>query len=247
MKAHAQDPGRKLLFDWQGDDRSWLRMAVALVLTLAGLFGLFVVFRVVAPAPTGRDVRPQHVLVLNPEVPAERALIHRAMDRSFPILPAEPAAPAVAIRRPRLTPGYTGQELRLKPLPADLSDGVSVRPVAAGWRLLPPPPAVAPPAVPAVPARQRLVPVFDEALAARAPAVADLGDVPLAETARLQFHLAVDARGRVTHALPLALTEETGSSARLAEVLRALRFREAPSGTVTTGLVHLQWREEPAP
>lgn len=246
MKAHAQDPGRKLLFDWQGDDRSWLRMAVALALTLAGLFGLFVVFRVVTPAPTSRDVRPQHVLVLNPEVPAERALIHRAMDRSFPILPAEPAAPAVAIRRPRLAPGYAGQELRLKPLPADLSDDLPVRPVAAGLRLLPPA-AVAEPAVEPAPVRQRLVPVFDEALATRAPAVASLGDLPLAETARLQFHLAVDARGRVTHALPLALTEEAELSARLAGALRALRFREAPPGTVTTGLVQLQWREETAP
>jgi len=247
MKAHAQDPGRKLLFDWQGDDRSWLRMAVALMLTLAGLFGLFVVFRVVAPASTARDVRPQHVLVLNPEVPAERALIHRAMDRSFPILPAEPATPAVAIRRPRLAPGYAGQELRLKPLPADLADGLTVRPVAAGLRLLPPPAAVAVSANAQAPARQRLVPVFDEALAARAPAVVDLGDVPLAETARLQFHLAVDARGRVSHVLPLVLTEEAELGARLAEALRALRFREATPGTVTTGLVHLQWKEESAP
>lgn len=247
MKAHANDPGRRLLFDWQGDDRSGLRMAVALLLTVGGLFGLFVVFRVVAPAPAGRDVRPQHVLVLNPEVPAERALIHRAMDRSFPILPAEPAGPPVAIRRPRLTPGYAGQELRLKPLPADLSDGLPSRPVAAGLRLLPPPVAPAAPVAAPAPARQRLVPVFDGALAARAPAVADLGDVPLAETARLQFHLAVDARGRVSHALPLALTEEAALSARLAEALRGLRFREAPPGTVTTGLVHLQWREDPAP
>lgn len=247
MKAQAQDPGRKLLFDWQGDDRSWLRMAVALLLTLIGLFGLFVVFRVVAPTPTGRDVRPQHVLVLNPEVPAERALIHRAMDRSFPILPAEPAAPAVAIRRPRLTPGYAGQELRLKPLPADLADGLTVRPVAVGLRLLPPPVAVAAPVTGPASARQRLVPVFDEALAARAPAAVDLGDVPLSETSRLQFHLAVDARGRVSHALPLALTEEAELTARLAEALRALRFREAAPGTVTTGLVQLQWKEESAP
>ena len=52
MKAQAQDPGRKLLFDWLGDDRSWLRMVVALLLTLIGLLGLFVVFRVVAPTPT---------------------------------------------------------------------------------------------------------------------------------------------------------------------------------------------------
>ena len=64
-------------------------------------------------------------------VPAERALIHQAMDRSFPILPAEPGGPPVAIRRPRLTPGYAGQELRLKPLPADLSEGLPARPVAA--------------------------------------------------------------------------------------------------------------------
>ncbi len=247
MKASAQDSGQKLLFDWQGDDRSWLRMAVALVLTLGGLFGLFVVFRVVAPAPVGRDVRPQHVLVLNPEVPAERALIHRAMDRSFPILPAETAAPAVVIRRPRLIPGYAGQELRLKPLPADLSEVLPTRPVVAGLHQLPPPAAVAVAAAVPAPVRQRLVPIFDGALAARAPAVVDLGDVPLAETARLQFHLAVDDRGRVTHALPLALIEEAEPSIRLSEALRALRFREATPGTVTTGLVHLQWKEESAP
>lgn len=247
MKAHANDPGRHLLFGWHGDDRSWLRMAVALMLTLGGLFGLFAVFRVVAPAPAGRDVRPQHVLVLNPEVPAERALIHQAMDRSFPILPAEPGGPPVAIRRPRLTPGYAGQELRLKPLPADLSDGLPARPVAAGLRLLPPPAAMDVPEAGPAPVRQRLVPVFDEALAARAPVVADLSDVPLAETVRLQFHLAVDARGRVSHALPLALTEESELSARVAEALRALRFREAPPGTVTTGLVNLRWKEDPAP
>lgn len=247
MKAHASDPARHLLFDWQGHDRSWLRMGIALVLTLAGVSGLFVVFRVVAPTPTGRDVRPQHVLVLNPEVPAERALIHRAMDRSFPILPTDPAPPSVAIRRPRLRPVYAGQELRLKPLPADLAEGLPARPVAAGLRLLPPPAATAAPPVMPAPARQRLVPVFDKALAARAPAVADLGDVPLAETSRLQFHLAVDDRGRVSHALPLALTEEAELSARLAGVLRTLRFRGASPGTVTTGLVQLQWREEPAP
>jgi hypothetical protein len=247
MKAHANDSARRLLFDWQGDDRSWLRMAVALLLTLAGLFGLFVVFRVVAPVPAGRDVRPQHVLVLNSEVPAELALIHRAMDRSFPILPAESAAPPAVLRRPRLTPGYAGQELRLKPLPADLSDGLPARPVAAGLRLLPPPVAGTAPAAGPAPVRQRLRPVFDAALAARAPAVADLGDLPLAETARLQFHLAVDARGLVSHALPLALTEDAELSARLATALRALRFRPAPPGTVTSGVVQLQWREDPAP
>jgi hypothetical protein len=247
MKAHAHDSERKLLFDWHGDDRTWLRMVVALPLTLVGLFALFVVFRVVAPTPSGQAVRPQHVLVLNPEVPAERALIHRAMDRSFPILPAEPAESLVAIRRPRLAPGYAGQELRLKPLPADLGDGLPVRPVAAGLLLLPPPAAIERPGPVSHSARQRLVPIFDEALTARAPAAVDWGDLPLAETARLQFHLAVDARGRVTHVLPLVLTEEAELGARLAENLRSLRFREAPSGTVTTGLVRLQWREVPAP
>jgi hypothetical protein len=242
----AQDSGRNLLFDWQGDDRSWLRMLAALVFTLIGLFGLFVVFRVVAPVPASRHVRPQHVLVLNPEVPAERALIHRAMDRSFPILPAETTSPPVALRRPRLTPSYAGQELRLKPLPVELSEGQPARRVVAGPRL-PPVQEVATATAVRPPPRQRLVPVFDEALAERAPEVADLGVVPQVDTSRLQFHLAVDAGGRVSHALPLALTEDSEWSARLAAALRGLRFREAPPGTVTTGLVHLQWREESAP
>lgn len=246
MKRHAHDSAERLLFDWRGDDRSLLRMGAALVLTLAGMFGLFVVFRVVTPVPAGRDVRPQHLLVLNPEVPAELALIHQAMDRSFPILTAEADRPPAGFRRPRLTPGYAGQELRLKPLPADLSEGLLERPVAVGLNLLPPPPALTERAPPAPP-KQRLRPVFDEALAARAPAAPDVGDVPLAETSRLQFHLAVDAAGRVSHALPLVLTEDAELGARLAAVLRTLKFREAAPGTVTTGLVSWQWQEDTAP
>jgi hypothetical protein len=243
MKQASSDADRRLLFDWQGDDRSLLRMGLSLLTTLVGLCGLFVVFRVVAPVPSARDVRPQYVLVLNPAVPAERALIHQAMDRSFPILPADVGAAApVPVPRPRLSPVYARQELRLKPLPGDLAEVMPSRPAATGMNLLPPPAAAREPAL-AEPPPQRLHAVFEGPLAARAPGPTFFEGVPLAEITRPRFHLAVDAGGRVLHVLPLIASEDASLTALLTDRLRGLRFKPAPGDEVTAGVVSFAWKE----
>lgn len=244
MRTHPPDSERGLLFDWEADDRSLPRLALAGVATVLGIGGLFVIFRVAAPEAPRPTALSRQVLVLNPEIPAERALIHQAMDRSFPILPVEsgpvPRVPAVL---PRLVPSYLGHELKLRPLPADFAE-MSTPPLVTTTMSLLPPPAPAPPGPDTAPRKQVLRAFFEGGLAARAPQRVEIPGVPLAETARPVFHVIVDARGRVVAALPLAPAEVPEMTANLRDVVAELIFQPAGDGAVEQGQVSFRWEDE---
>jgi hypothetical protein len=82
-----EDPG--LIFDWHRKEARAPWLATFLLLTFFGIASLFIIFRIVTPDAPRMIARPQQMILLNPEVAAERALIHRAMDRSFTLLPNE--------------------------------------------------------------------------------------------------------------------------------------------------------------
>lgn len=224
-------PARPLLFDWQAHDRSVVRMGLAMILTVVALVGMFVVFRVVTPESRPVDVRPQRVMLLNPHDPAERALIHLAMDRSFGLLPSEPAVSEApkGLQMPAFVPSYAGHELRLKPLPKTLTASTQVRPSALGLDVLPPLPVPVPTALPK-PAPQILEAVFQGPAAGRAPVHVEIPGVPLADVTRPRFQVAVGRRGQVVMALPLVSSDDGEMNQKLHHAVLQMQFRPAETG-----------------
>lgn len=237
-------PVPPLLFDWHAHDRSLLRMAMAVFVTLGGIIGLFIIFRIVTPESRPVDVRPQRVMLLNPEVPAERALIHMAMDRSFGLLPSEPAAmgPVNGIHMPVFEPSYQGFELGLKPLPSTASSSRQMRPLTLEANILPPLPESAPTRRFAAPA-QVLRAVLRGEAASRAPEDLTLPQVPLADVNRLRFQVAVDAAGGVQMALPLSAGEDTAIAQKLHHALMRLRFKPSDK-EVEWAQISFQWQDK---
>ncbi|MEN3941020.1 hypothetical protein WJU23_06990 [Prosthecobacter sp. SYSU 5D2] len=239
-------PERPLTFDWHAHDRSFLRMGLSMLLTLVAIVGMFIVFRVVTPESRPVDVRPQRVLLLNPNVPAERALIHQAMDRSFGMLPSEPAVtePPAGLTLPEFTPSYAGYELRLKPLPAGLNASRQARLFAQEMDILPPLPAPKlkrpPPAPPQV-----LRAAVEGPAAGRARSSLVIPEVPLADVTRPRFQVAVGPRGRVMMALPLSSSDDADINQKLHHFIMQMRFAPAES-EVEWAQVSFKWsrREE---
>lgn len=246
MKDHPRATERALLFDWEADDRSLLRLMLAALVTLLGISALFVIFRVATPEAPRQPARSRQVLVLNPAIPAELALIHRAMDRSFPILPVESGPPQrVPAVLPRQVPSYLGHELKLKPLAADSAE-LSAPPLVSTSMSLLPAPASQPPPPPAAPRKQELRPIFEGPLSARAPAQVPALQVPLAEESRPVFHLIISPQGRVLHALPLIPAEDEAITQALRAAAVQWQFQPGESGSIATGQVAFRW-EDAAP
>lgn len=243
MKPQPPASERALLFDWEADDRSLFRLALASLVMLAGIGALFVVFRVATPEAPRAPARSRQVLVLNPSVPAELALIHRAMDRSFPILAIESGPPQrVPAATPRQVPSYHGHELKLKPLAADTAE-ISAPPLLSTRLSLLAASATAPPVSVSSPRTQVLRPVFDGPLSARAPQELPPLQVPLAEESRPIFHLIVSPAGRVLSVLPISSAEDESVNASLQAAAADWQFLPVENGTPITGQVTFQWEE----
>jgi hypothetical protein len=103
-----------LSFAWKIRERTTIYVTL-LTLLLAALMGLFfVVFRITYPSVQTADAVPQRVLVLDPSDPEALALIHRAQDKSFGLVPAEPVDLTAKAHFPSFTPSYGGFELKLR-------------------------------------------------------------------------------------------------------------------------------------
>ncbi|TDU70630.1 hypothetical protein EI77_02678 [Prosthecobacter fusiformis] len=232
---------RLLTFDWHTHDSSILRMGFALLVTLGAIVSLFIVFRVVTPESRQVDVRPQRVMLLNPSVPAERALIHLAMDRSFGLLPSESSVtgPLQVLKMPAFTPSYARHELRLKPLPSGLAASTHTRPFALDMDVLPPlPDPVTTPR--AAPAPSVLQAVVQGPVAARAPKMRAIKNVPLADMNRPRFQVAVGSLGQVLLALPLNASEDAAINQKLHAAVTQLHFTPAES-EIEWGQVSFEW------
>lgn len=234
-------PPRTLTFDWHSHDSSVLRMGLAMLVTLTAIVGMFIVFRVVTPESRPVDVRPQRVLLLNPNEPAERALIHHAMDRSFGLLPSDSglAAPLKSLQMPSFTPSYAKQELRLKSLPSGLTASTQTRPFALDMDVLPPLPAPEP--VKAKPvAASTLRAVMEGAVAARAPQGLEVKGVELADITRPRFQVAIGPLGQVLVALPLSVSDDAAINQKLHHAITQMRF--APSDQeMEWGQISFRW------
>lgn len=232
-----------LIFDWHGHDRSLLRLILAGAITLTAMVGMFIVFRVVTPETRQVDVRPQRVLVLNPNVPAELALIHQAMDKSFGLLPTEPtvAVSSKALRMPGFVPAFTKYDLKLKPLPSGPAASIQSRPFALDMDILPPPPpAEKLPVKPAAP--QVLKSVVEGDVATRAPQDLSVPNVPLADSTRPRFQVAIGRLGQVVAALPLSVSEDAVITQKLHHVVTQMRFAPADKD-MAWGQVSFRWEK----
>lgn len=221
-------------------------MGLAMIATLSAFVGMFIVFRVVTPESRPVDVRPQRVVILNPNEPAERALIHQAMDRSFGIIPTEVAAtaPVKGLKTPDFVPSYARRELRLRPLPAGLTASNQTRPFALEVDVLPPlpePPAQVASAAPA----SRLQAVIEGDLKSRITQAVIIPDVPLADATRPRFQVAVGALGQVLMALPLSVSDDAEINQKLHHAVTQMRFAPA-AADMAWGQVSFEWVKEAA-
>jgi hypothetical protein len=236
-----------LLFDWQHQERTgaWLFMFV--LLTVGGFALLFILFRIVTPEAPKLTSRPQQMIVLNPNVEADRALINRAVDRSFTLLPSETAnlreVPSEA-KIPSFEPPVSNFELKLKApqegsrsresplLFADDIDVLPALPVAAALEAKATPPV-------------HLRPQIDAAKAIRLMSSPELKDIPLTDPSRPLFRLAVGSLGQVLMALPLGSSEDPAVMVKLHTAMTQLRFE--PTGKDLEWVqISFAWEKEAA-
>jgi hypothetical protein len=104
-------------FAWKVRDRSLLHLLSLSLLLVVLLSGFFLVFRISYPQVIQADATPHHLLILDPTDPESLALIHRAQDKSFAILPAETAEDAITQQMPVFVPSYAGATIPLQSLP----------------------------------------------------------------------------------------------------------------------------------
>ncbi len=237
-----------LLFDWGRRENSASRLFGALLITAAGFTLLFFLFRIVTPESPRLTARPQQMIVLNPAVPAERALIHHAMDQSFTLLPAD-ALGVVEIPHsahlPRMESHLKSHELKLKPLRAVGSQQQLPLLLAQNMEVLPDlPPAAAPPPSPKTVSRLKLQIKGDAAQRLLSDTV--LKDISLAETSRPVFLIGIGKLGQVLMALPLGTSEDTDVMVKLHTAMTQLLFQ--PSGKeIDWAQVSFTWEKEVIP
>jgi hypothetical protein len=215
-----------LIFDWKRRERTAPWLLSFLLITLFGIASLFVLFRIVTPGAPKLTARPQQMIVLNPDVPAERALIHLAMDRSFTLLPSETPGihdvPAAA----RL-PGFktTAFEMKLKAANSTLT--ARERPGLLDQNFLdalPPLPPTKPTEL--KPAPQATLQARIEGPAKRA-LISDgvLRDISLVDPGKARFRVAIGRLGQVLLAVPLSASEDPAVMVQLHAAMTQLHFQ----------------------
>ena len=190
MKRRRHNPERALIFDWSAHEGGIGRLLLAGLITLGTFTGLFIAFRIITPETRPVTTRPQQVLVLNPEVPAERALINQASDRSFALIPTDSGAGSLpsAVQLPSYRPGIASFEMKPKPLSATAA--ASERPRFFSLEIDPKPPAPRRAAQPlAEPPPSTLRAVLEGEAAARLTQSAGLNGIPLVDPSRPRFQL----------------------------------------------------------
>lgn len=246
----APSPESGLLFDWRRRERTAPWLLAFLLITFFGIASLFVLFRIVTPDAPKLTTRPQQMIVLNPDVPAERALIHRAVDRSFTLLPSETPGihdvPAIA-----KVPGFKPASFEIKLKAANASLAARGRPGLLDQNFL----DALPPLPPAKAAKQR--PASRSTLQARIEGMAKrelisggiLRDIPLVDPARARFRVGVGQLGQVLLAVPVSSSEDPAVMVKLHAAMTQLRFQPLPSQTqeMDWAEVSFAWVREAAP
>ena len=234
-----------LSFAWKIRERTtiYVTLLTLLLATLMGLF--FVVFRITYPSVQTADAVPQRVLVLDPSDPEALALIHRAQDKSFGLVPAEPVDLAAKAHFPSFTPSYNGFELKLRTMVPPAATPRQPKIFSASTPVLP---EVTPRATAALPADAKpniLRAVPGPEIARRAPAALEIQDVSLRDPENARFSISIDATGRVTEVLPLYTSEDPAMAKVLRERVTALRFQPDAKTPRQWGTLGFHW--QPAP
>ena len=247
-----RSPESALLFDWGRREHRGPWLLAYFLLTLLGLASLFLVFRIVTPESPKLAARPQQMIVLNPGVPAERALIHRAQDRSFTLVPSDTLGgqtiPSEA-RLPAFKSAISSFEMKLKSAGSKLT--TSERPSLLDQDFLdtlPPPPQPEPmqkttrPVISTL--RARLAGENPRALLSGR----DLKDIPLVDPARPRFRVAIGPLGQVVMAVPVASSEDPAVMVKLHAAMTQLHFQPQPGQKdLEWADVSFAWEKEAAP
>lgn len=237
-KSHATGTG--LIFAWHIRDHSMMRLVVALVLLMAAMSAFFFIFRIVHPVAQRLPVTPQHVISLDPNNPAELALIHRAQDRSFALL--SDADSVAQVESPLLAfhPSFDGHEIKLRELEPAPTAIHQPRLFTAAADVLPPVPRRAVDPVAALPAA-KLHAILSPSLEQRGPPDVELSDIKLTQPTRVQFRVAIGSAGQIITALPLSGVEDAEVMRQLHAAVVALRFAPSELHRVDWGEISFRW------
>jgi hypothetical protein len=222
----TQNSDSGLLFDWHRKEHTGLWLMSALLVTAAGFAVLFILFRITTPEASKLTSRPQQMIMLNPNVDADRALINRAVDRSFTLLPTDSPTireiPSEA-KLPAFEPPVSRFEIKLKAPQLRTHNRKSPLLFAADIDTLPPlPRLIVNEAVEA--AHAQLQPVIQSDSALRISKTPPLNDIALTDPGRPQFQLAIGPLGQVIMALPLSLSEDPAIMVKLHTAMTQMRF-----------------------
>jgi len=228
----ARSPESALIFDWHRREARAPWLLAFFLITLGSIGSLFLLFRIVTPDAPRITTRPQQMIVLNPDVPAERALIHRAQDRSFTLIPSDSPLsenlPA-AVKLPEFQAGIRSFELRLKSAGSQITASEHISLLEQDF-LDSLPPLAARAATPAPkPAPASVLKARVEDKAAR-PLLSgsDLPGIALVDPARPRFRVAIGALGQVVMAMPVSVAEDPAIMVKLHSAMTQLRFQPAP-------------------
>jgi len=228
----GSSPESALIFDWGRHEHRGPWLMAYFIITLLGLASLFLIFRIVTPEAPKLTTRPQQMIVLNPDVPAERALIHRAQDRSFTLVPSDTLGgqtiPSEA-RLPAFKSAISSFEMRLKSAGSKLTTNERPSLMEQDFFDVLPPPSEMEPAKKSVSSvtsvlRVRLADKSSRDLLSGR----NLKDIPLVDPARPRFRVAIGSLGQVVMAVPVASSEDPSVMVKLHAAMTQLRFQPAP-------------------
>ncbi|MES2596648.1 MAG: hypothetical protein V4662_14995 [Verrucomicrobiota bacterium] len=247
----ARSAESALIFDWGRREARGPWLLAFFLLTIGGIASLFILFRITTPDVPKMTSRPQQMIVLNPDVPAERALIHRAQDRSFTLVPSDsPMSQSLppAAKLPEFQPAIRAFEMRLKSAGSQIATSDHTRLLEQDFLdALPPQPALAP-STPQKAAPPSVLKARVEDQGAR-PLLsgADMKDIPLMDPAKPRFRIAIGAQGQVMMALPVSASEDPAIMVKLHSAMTQLRFKPAPEKTdIDWAEVSFAWEKEAA-
>lgn len=233
-----------LTFAWNIRDRALLRLTGWFLLLMVMLSVVFIIFRITYPAMVRADATSQRIIVLDPADPAALAIIHRAQDKSFGLMPSEADDAASEAGFPSFSPSFSGVELELRPAPSIDKEQDSTRPVfhADARNLLPTVPrrATLPPQTPP---RSVLRLLLSADVAKRSPKSLQLDHIELADPAALLIRVLIDETGRVLQVLPLCGNESPATLAALQTQLSAIHFAPAVKSPRTYATLGFRWEK----
>jgi hypothetical protein len=249
-KQRSQDS--RLIFDWRRRERRGTWLLACFLVTLLGLASLFLIFRIVTPEAPKLTSRPQQMIVLNPDVPAERALIHHAQDRSFTLVPSdtlgEHSLPK-EVRLPAFKATISTFEMKLKSAGSRLTSAERPSLMQQDFLdVLPPPPKPESMNKPAPLPRVILRAQLDGSSTRPLLAGRDLPEIPLTDPARPRFRIAVGSLGQVVMAMPVASSDDPAVMVKLHAAMTQLRFQPQPQQKDLEWLdVSFGWEKEGRP